>query len=111
MCRLRHGELLDAAHIVPDASGGVPHVSNGLSLCEIRHAAYDANILGVRPDLIVVVRERAAHVAGHVAGFLQGRLREATARVAIRRPASRSEHCRRPERETAAEDPTLTARI
>ena len=57
MCRLRHMELLDAAHIVPDASGGVPRVSNGLSLCKIHHAAYDANILGVRPDLVVVVRE------------------------------------------------------
>jgi putative restriction endonuclease len=57
MCRLRHIELLDAAHIVPDASGGVPHVSNGLSLCKIHHAAYDADILGVRPDLTVVVRE------------------------------------------------------
>jgi putative restriction endonuclease len=57
MCRLRHVELLDAAHIVPDAGGGVPHVSNGLSLCKIHHAAYDANILGVRPDLIVVVQE------------------------------------------------------
>jgi putative restriction endonuclease len=57
MCRLRHIELLDAAHIVRDASGGVAHVSNGLSLCKIHHAAYDANILGVRPDLVVVVRE------------------------------------------------------
>lgn len=28
-----------------------------MSLCKIHHAAYDANILGVRPDLIVVVRE------------------------------------------------------
>lgn len=57
MCRLRHTELLDAAHITPDAGGGVPLVSNGLSLCKIHHAAYDANILGVRPDLVVVVRE------------------------------------------------------
>lgn len=57
MCRLRHPELLDAAHIIDDAQGGVPHVSNGLSLCKIHHAAYDANILGVRPDLVVVVRE------------------------------------------------------
>lgn len=56
MCRLRHAELLDAAHIVPDARGGVPQVSNGLSLCKIHHAAYDANILGVRPDLVVMVR-------------------------------------------------------
>jgi putative restriction endonuclease len=57
MCRLRHTELLDAAYIIPDSEGGVPHVSNGLSLCKIHHAAYDANILGVRPDLKVVVRE------------------------------------------------------
>jgi len=57
MCRLRHAELLDAAHIVSDAGGGVPHVSNGLSLCKIHHAAYDANILGVHPSLTVVVRE------------------------------------------------------
>ena len=57
MCRLRHTELLDAAHIIADSEGGVPEVSNGLSLCKIHHAAYDANILGVRPDLTVVVRE------------------------------------------------------
>lgn len=57
MCRLRHTELLDAAHIIPDSEGGVPQVSNGLSLCKIHHAAYDANILGIRPDLKVVVRE------------------------------------------------------
>lgn len=57
ICRLRHAELLDAAHIIADAHGGVPHVSNGLSLCKIHHAAYDANILGVRPDLVVEIRE------------------------------------------------------
>lgn len=57
MCRLRHIEPLDAAHIIPDSEGGVPQVSNGLSLCKIHHAAYDANILGIRPDLKVVVRE------------------------------------------------------
>lgn len=57
MCRLRHVELLDAAHILPDGHPrGLPVVSNGLSLCKIHHAAYDGNILGVRPDLVVKVR-------------------------------------------------------
>ncbi|WP_202125718.1 HNH endonuclease [Actinomadura physcomitrii] len=57
MCRLRHVSLLDAAHIIPDRDDrGLPAVSNGLSLCKIHHAAYDANILGIRPDLTIQVR-------------------------------------------------------
>jgi len=59
MCRLHHAELLDAAHIVPDGQPqGDPVVPNGLSLCKIHHAAYDANLLGVRPDLLVEVTPR-----------------------------------------------------
>lgn len=54
---LRHPELLDAAHIVADGDeDGVPVVRNGLALCKIHHAAYDAGILGVRPDLVVQIR-------------------------------------------------------
>jgi putative restriction endonuclease len=57
MCRLGHVALLDAAHIIPDGRPhGEPVVPNGLSLCKIHHAAFDQNILGVRPDLIVEVR-------------------------------------------------------
>lgn len=57
MCRLRHPSLLDAAHILPDSHPrGMPVVPNGLALCKIHHAAYDQNILGVRPDLEVQVR-------------------------------------------------------
>lgn len=57
MCRLRHPELLDAAHILPDTHPqGQPVVPNGLSLCKIHHAAYDKHIVGVRPDLVVEVR-------------------------------------------------------
>lgn len=57
MCRLRHPELLDAAHILPDTHPhGQPVVPNGLALCKIHHAAYDQNIVGVRPDLGVEVR-------------------------------------------------------
>ncbi len=59
MCRLHHPELLDAAHIIPDGQPeGDPVVPNGLSLCKIHHAAYDANLLGVRPDLVVEVQPR-----------------------------------------------------
>lgn len=59
MCRLKHVELLDAAHILPDTHpSGQPVVPNGLSLCKIHHAAYDRNILGVRPDLVVDVQSR-----------------------------------------------------
>ncbi|WP_324273549.1 HNH endonuclease [Blastococcus brunescens] len=58
ICRLRHPDLLDAAHIIRDADeGGLPVVPNGLSLCKIHHAAYDRNFLGVTPDLVVKVRQ------------------------------------------------------
>lgn len=57
VCALRHGELLDAAHIVEDRHElGVAAVRNGLALCKIHHAAYDARIMGVRPDLVIQVR-------------------------------------------------------
>ncbi|MDA8397330.1 MAG: HNH endonuclease [Actinomycetota bacterium] len=58
ICRLRHRELLDAAHIIPDSeSGGDPIVPNGLTLCKLHHAAFDANLLGISPDYRVRVRE------------------------------------------------------
>lgn len=59
MCRLRHANLLDAAHIVPDGLPlGDPIVPNGLALCKIHHAAFDTNILGIRPDLVIEVQPR-----------------------------------------------------
>lgn len=51
ICLLKHGELLDAAHIMPDSHElGVPAVSNGIALCKIHHAAYDQNFVGISPD-------------------------------------------------------------
>ncbi|MER7542742.1 HNH endonuclease [Actinomadura sp.] len=62
MCRLRHTSLLDAAHIIPDKDDrGVPSVSNGLALCKIHHAAYDANIIGIHPSLTIEVRTDILH--------------------------------------------------
>jgi putative restriction endonuclease len=58
VCRLRHRELLDAAHILDDKDPqGEPWVSNGLALCKIHHAAFDKNILGIDPDSIIRIRE------------------------------------------------------
>ena len=57
ICRLAHSDLLDAAHILADAHPlGEPHVSNGLALCKLHHAAFDRNILGIRPDHVVEIR-------------------------------------------------------
>jgi len=57
VCALAHTELLDAAHIIPDSHvDGVASVRNGLSMCKIHHAAYDSNILGIRPDFVVQIR-------------------------------------------------------
>ena len=58
VCSLHHPELLDAAHIVGDAhKDGEPVVPNGLSMCKIHHAAFDSNILGIRPDLSLHIRQ------------------------------------------------------
>ena len=57
VCHLRHAELLDAAHILPDGHPlGEPIVANGLALCKLHHAAFDTNIVGIRPDLVLEVR-------------------------------------------------------
>jgi len=57
ICRLRHSELLEAAHILPDSHPKrEPWVCNGLSLCKLHHAAYDSQILGIRPDLVIEIR-------------------------------------------------------
>lgn len=56
ICRLKHEELLDAAHILPDGHPrGAPIVPNGLALCKLHHSAFDQNVLGVRPDLVVEI--------------------------------------------------------
>ena len=32
-------------------------VPNGLALCKLHHAAFDGNFIGVRPDLVIELRE------------------------------------------------------
>jgi len=96
ICRLRHPELLDAAHIIGDSEDGEPVVPNGLSMCKIHHAAYDRNLLGVSPDFIVEINGRLLH---EVDGpMLKHGLQEMHG-TAIQLPARRAE---RPDRDRLA---------
>ena len=57
-CKLKHRELLDAAHIIPDnLPDGKSTINNGISLCKLHHSAYDSFIIGVTPDYVIRVRE------------------------------------------------------
>jgi putative restriction endonuclease len=78
LCRLRHPELLDAAHIKEDADGGQPIVPNGLAMCAIHHRAFDAQVLGIRPDYVVEVRRdvREEHDGPTLQHALQGMHRQ-----------------------------------
>lgn len=61
-CQLRHVELLDAAHLIPDADPeGDPLVKNGVALCALHHAAFDKYFIGIRPDLVIEVRPDLLH--------------------------------------------------
>jgi putative restriction endonuclease len=58
LCHLRHEELLDAAHILPDGDpDSEPVVPNGIALCKLHHAAFDKYFFGIRPDYTVEVSE------------------------------------------------------
>ena len=62
ICQLRHGRLLDAAHVTPDSEAeSSTSITNGLALCKIHHAAYDVNILGINSDYVIKVREDVLH--------------------------------------------------
>ena len=57
ICHLRHAELLEAAHILPDGHPrGEPVVPNGVALCKLHHAAFDRHILGITSQFIIEVR-------------------------------------------------------
>lgn len=90
ICLLRHGELLDAAHIMPDAHAlGVPAVSNGIALCKIHHTAYDQNFVGISPDYLVhvnnvLLKEKDGPMLKHGIQEMNGRI--------IQIPHKKAEH-------------------
>jgi putative restriction endonuclease len=52
--------LLDAAHIISDRHEqlGQPIVPNGIPLSKLHHAAFDAHLIGIDPDLRLHVSDR-----------------------------------------------------
>lgn len=90
VCSLNHRELLDAAHIIPDSEpNGAAVVTNGLALCKLHHAAYDRNILGIRPDCTVEIHQR---LLGEIDGpMLRHGLQEHHMRPLMKLPSSRRE--------------------
>jgi putative restriction endonuclease len=95
VCTLRHGKLLDAAHIIGDnKQHGLPIVQNGLSLCKIHHAAFDANLLGISPDYVVHINralmdEIDGPMLRHGLQEMDGRLLTLPARASDRPGADR----------------------
>ena len=88
LCRLRHEELLDAAHIIPDNEpDSEPIVPNGIALCKLHHAAFDSYFFGIRPDYTVevsdeILREEDGPMLRHGLQGIHGQL--------IHRPSSLS---------------------
>ena len=65
MTSLAVPELLEAAHIVPDAHHlGVAEVNNGLCLSRIHHRAFDSNLIGITPDYRVQISDRLLAASG-----------------------------------------------
>jgi putative restriction endonuclease len=52
--------LVDAAHIVPvKRPHSTDEVTNGLALCRLHHAAYDASLVGVKSDYTILINPAA----------------------------------------------------
>jgi putative restriction endonuclease len=95
LCSLRHRELLDAAHIIPDTDpDGDPIVSNGVALCKLHHAAFDRFFFAIRPDY--TVRVSPSILAEHDGPMLVVGLQEINDRriVLPRRAADRPDPAR-----------------
>jgi putative restriction endonuclease len=86
-------ELLEAAHIVPDAhERGVAEVNNGICLSRIHHRAFDANLIGVTPDYRIEVSERLLDIQDGV--ILEGGLKALNGQTLALPEKERSWPCR-----------------
>jgi len=80
--------LVDAAHIIPvKRPHSTDEVTNGLALCRLHHAAYDAGLVGVKSDYSILLNPRVVERLGEL-NFLHGLADfKALLRSRIRHPA------------------------
>ncbi len=50
-------DLLEAAHIIPDAEGGDASVQNGIAMSTFHHTAFESNLMGIDPDGKIILSE------------------------------------------------------
>lgn len=50
VCGFDQIEILEAAHLVPDADGGLPTIKNGRLMCPNHHRAFDAKLFSLNKD-------------------------------------------------------------
>lgn len=86
--------LLDAAHIISDTDENLGHpvVPNGVPLSKIHHAAFDAHLIGIDPDLRIHV---AARLLKQKDGVMLDALKQLHGRTLMRPDRSQDE----PDRE------------
>lgn len=73
-------QLLVAAHIKPDAEGGIASVQNGICMSTLHHGAFDSHLIGIAPDTRIHIapslRDRAdGPVLAALKGLERKRLR------------------------------------
>jgi len=79
-----------------DEELGQPVVSNGLPLTKLRHAAFDAQLIGIDPDFRIHVSDRLLEI--HDGAFLELGLK-GVAKQAIQLPRRSEDH---PDRDRLA---------
>ncbi|QIS05325.1 restriction endonuclease [Nocardia brasiliensis] len=99
ICSIGHVQLLDAAHIISDTKEhGYPEVTNGLCLCKIHHAAFDADLLGISPDYQIHISKKLMQDSSEGSMLMHGL--QAMDGKELSLPARRTD---RPDKERLAE--------
>lgn len=57
VCSLDEVTILEAAHLIPDAEGGLPTAENGRLMCPNHHKAFDSHLFELDEDDNVIWRE------------------------------------------------------
>jgi len=50
-------QLLEAAHIIPDAKNGEASINNGIAMSCLHHTAYEQDLLGIDPNGVIHLNE------------------------------------------------------